>query len=434
MRRFINWLILNSVILAIGISNSGYAVTADEQKVIDTYGAQIDYTIESIKYLGATCKLNCEPVSGTSAKASPACRKTYADFFKIKGRVADETKEDSVINISLAFGYIDYKNGVEDKYAAIAFGEKLLQPCGKDHFACGFKQNPDDSGLLQKQIKVMGPDGIERTRTVEMRMRYSSHSADERTNRGQVVSAAEKSRCQTALTSSKSRPEFFANCEGAANKSICEKKSSDEFLGACYKEPQTRRTETSKQFFADALRNSDMVMYVGHARAGGGPDFGPPVIHPQTKRTYFDWYCGNYPGVNLMHGALTEGPDIMSSPPLPPVSSTTAKGAWCNGKSFDDQRKPNQKQPKIIGMFACFSKEHFKDQLRKDAPQAGLILSGDTAFEESVGQAFASLDSVLGMRCENEFQKAANVNKFMGSPGRPDYMPLPPLMVDGLFK
>lgn len=326
-----------------------WAETPDE--LTNRYKIRIERTLYDLSKLQPNCPTCSVFVAGEESVHSPVCRKTYRDFYKVKDRVADESKEDSEVNISLTFGYMDYLRDVDDYYVALAFGMQVTSKCYRGQSACGFTQDPDDAGLFRRQVKMIGPDGKERVRTVNLRMRYSSVSPSEIANRN-------------------------------------EKKAD-----------QDRRSERTCRFFAEALQKSDMAMYVGHARDGGGPDCGPPVLN-SAQRPDYNWYHKNHPGVNLMHEALT---------------ATNHK-------------------PKILAIFACAAKDHFYKKLRADAPNTGLILSGSNEFEGSVGQAIATLDSVLGMRCEDDFNKSVNVVKNIPVSNLPGGFVIAPMMIDGVFK
>lgn len=348
--------LLISVSILISISAAATSAWADgAQDVTERYRYRIEKTLYDVKSIQPDCP-SCDLFQAgegtvSAGKFSPQCQKTYRDFYKVKSHLTQETSQDTEINISLSFGYMDFLKDVDDYYAALAFGTQMTSRCYRGQFACGFTQDPDDRGVFRKEVQMLGPDGLLRRRIVKLHMRYSSVTPDERLNRG------------------------------------------------ARKADQDRRTESSRLFFADALEHSDMVMYVGHARDGGGPDFAPPVVSSETHRTDFDWYHQHHPGTDLVHQAL---------------NSTSTP-------------------PKIIGIFACYSQAHFYEQLRHDAPKAGLILSGNNEFEAAVGQAVASLDSVLGLRCEDDFKKSINVIKKINVRDLSEGFVVTPMVVDGLF-
>src|SRR5690606_23731641 len=113
--------------------------------------------------------------AGEASKAySPACRKTYRDFYKVESRIENETAEDAVIDIRLAIGYMDYLKSVEDAYVAAAFARTLTSKCVNGRNVCGFRQDPDDEETFYKRVRILGPDGKMRLRTVRLSLRSSS--------------------------------------------------------------------------------------------------------------------------------------------------------------------------------------------------------------------------------------------------------------------
>ena len=162
---------------------------------------------------------------------SLSCRKTYKTIYKIADTANQESASDRTINVRVAFGYMDFGNYTEDKYASAAFATELTSACALGRFACGFKQDPDDADLMTKTVSIMGPDGDLRTRVVRLNIHDSSVTDNELTNR---------------------------TTQG---------------------EQQDAKTAEAQKFFDDGLKQSDIVFYVGHARDGGGPDFAPPVVN-----------------------------------------------------------------------------------------------------------------------------------------------------------
>lgn len=290
-----------------------------------------------------TCE-GCEMFrAGSSTKKySPQCRQRYRDFYRIKDKVSSEGPQDQTIEIRMAFGYMDYITSVDDQYVAAAFATSLTRRCSLGQSACGFTPDPDDAELLTKEMRIMGPDGRPRRRLIKLHLRSASYTNDERLNRG------------------------------------------------TYLEEQKQKTAEAKHFFEEGLARADMVLYVGHARDGGGPDFGPPMVNPKTRRTDYNWHRANPHGLASML------------------------------KSLKEARSP----AKFVGIFACNAKEHFGEYLRKTSPKTSFVLSGANEFEASVGQAAATLDSVLGMKCSPEFTKAVNTIKNIY-----DY-PIAPVSVD----
>jgi len=325
------------------------------------YKGMIEHTLFRGAKLGqpnSNCPQCTSLAAGLEGKdPSPECRKTYNDFFKIKPRRSQESKGDTEIDVSISLGYMDDQllgnDLVDDYYAAPLIRDQLTSQCRYPGVsACGFEQEPDDASVFRKRLELIGPDGQKRFRYVRVRIFRSSASPSDKKN------------------------------------------NSSE-----YKQDQEDITASAREFFADSLKHSDMVLYIGHARDGGGPDFAPPKLRKKPPTTDLAWYRKNHPGTNLMYGALRE----TSTP------------------------------PKMIGIFACYAKDHFYQGLRKVAPGTGLVLSGNNEFFSSVGQAVAMLDSVLGRRCEAEFSAALEIPKEIKLFKDSSEVSVGPLKVDGVF-
>lgn len=318
----------------------------DPAALTNRYRGRIQETLSELKNFAPPC-VGCGLfVTGQTAGAgeamSPSCRATYNDLFKIGRTAQDESASDRTIDIKIAFGYMDFGKYTEDRYASAALFDELMAPCSAGRFACGFKQDPDDADAVFKRITVLGPDGKIRHRQFRLQVHNSSFTDSEAANR--TTSAQQ----------------------------------------------QRRKTQEAQAFFDSALKNSDIVFYIGHARDGGGPDFAPPVVSQQLHHADYAWYHAHHPGVNEMNMDLLGAPH----------------------------------SPKILGLFACYAQNHFLNWLRSLAPKTGLILSGQQEFEASLGQAIASLDSILGMRCEEQFNRAVdtitNVNSTVITPVKVD--------------
>jgi len=322
----------------------------------------IHNTLKKVREAGSQCPSCGFDFAGQSELSSPECRKTYRDFYKIRGDRRLETRDDSEINISVAFGYMDNRTDVvkstaakdvDDQYEKAAFFELLRAPCEAGTMgACGFKYESDDADVLIKRVRMIGPDGVMRYRTLRLRAKDSSVSDDDVANRNQLA------------------------------------------------EEQRLKSEETQRFFQESLRSADMVFYLGHARGGGGPDFSPPRLHGRYQLSDLNWYRRYHPGTDLMYGAL----------------------------------QSSAQQPKIIGLFACYSKELFSQGLRQAAPHSGLILSGDNEAQTALAQAMTALDSVLAGRCEGDFRRSLDsIKKFQYVFDRSETR-VAPVLLDGVFK
>jgi hypothetical protein len=341
---------LASLAFAQGARSDASQEKGPKDQLVDRYLYQINETLNRTKELTPKCADCGVYMTGRESEKSPACRKTYRDLFKIRETQAQEPKEPVGIDMRLLFGYMDNVGEVDDFYAGVASMAVLTSDCEPGLFACGFKRDPKDMQMLRKTIQVLGPDGKLRRRVIKLKLAWSSVRSDEKLNRG------------------------------------------------AFAEQQRERTGVMEREWVDGLQKSDVLLYVGHAREGGGPDFGPPKVNPKTRRTDFDWHRKNGPGVKVMEETLAR----------------------------------SEKTPKILGLFACYAQDHWSEKLKKAAPRSGLIMTGDSEFEAIVGQAIATIDSTLGLRCEEEFGRSVNViNKIDTRKGEE---PVPPVKVENLFR
>ena len=147
---------------------------------------------------------------------------------------------------------------------------------------------------------------------------------------------------------------------------------------------QTLKTKKAEDTFFGGLENADVVIYAGHARKGAGPSFGPP------------------PGSDLH------------------VNYSALKGN-VNEARMLTALKRNPKPPKLVGIFACDADKWFSDQVRaatidrRGRNLTGVATSdGLTDAEVVFAQAYAMLDSILAMRCEDEFQASLGAIREFG--------------------
>jgi hypothetical protein len=94
---------------------------------------------------------------------------------------------------------------------------------------------------------------------------------------------------------------------------------------------QKKKTEAMNARFKSALKSNEAVFYIGHSRAGGGPDFGPPQTLPDGHTDY-DWYQKHRPGLKMIEESMSPG------------------------------------QPDFYGSFSCDSLKHFTTPIRKVNP------------------------------------------------------------------
>jgi hypothetical protein len=251
-------------------------------------------------------------------KGSPQCVSRYQKLF---------SKPD--IDITMAFGYTDWRpeSLVTTSYEVGDFNQKMTQPCVPATFQgaaykmfCGFSRDSDDATLFYKQIP--GPDGKDH--------RVRIH----------VVAALDFNSSQS--------------------------ESDDQLRNT---PEQLARSAEARKEFIKALQQDDVVLYNGHARDGGGPDFSPPVL-TAAKHPDYAWYHRNHPGLNDMLTALSS----------------------------------SKHHPQVIGLMACDSKLHFEKKLSQVTPESALLLTNMTSYTEDESKTEAAfLDGLLSMRCDDDF-------------------------------
>ena len=172
------------------------------------------------------------------------CKTAYLELYKNR-----------TVDFKIIFGYKDARPArfVADRYERMLFVQRILKPCDRSQYACGFSRSKVDADLFLKDIP--GPDGQDRT--VHLRVVQSSAGPDDEENR------------------------------------------RDPF--------QKWRTRYATLAFLKSLNDGDVVFYNGHSRAGGGPDFEPPKIEP-NQQVSFSWYKYHEPGLNQILGALEGAP------------------------------------------------------------------------------------------------------------------------------
>ncbi|MBL7671064.1 MAG: hypothetical protein JNM39_11325 [Bdellovibrionaceae bacterium] len=134
-------------------------------------------------------------------------------------------KDKQVIQIGIFFGYINEKIYALDILLAATVEKYLTSPCelNQQNFVCGFSPSVIDSGVFSKN--VTWPDRTQRK--VEVFIEFPALTILDTVNRRQPLAA------------------------------------------------QNKKSEAVRQAFIAALKTMDAVIYDGHVRYGGGPDFFP---------------------------------------------------------------------------------------------------------------------------------------------------------------
>lgn len=238
---------------------------------------------QTIQTTTGDATIPCTPgvPKSTSLPADPVlCQSRYQSVFS-----------QPEVKISVAFGYDDNRPDsaeVSNPADVADFVDRLTGKCGEtddngmefDHF-CEFKRDVDDASLFYKTLT----DNDGKTHKVRMR----------------VISA-------TGMD---------VNIQ-----------DNDNQLRSSAK--QKERSQEARQAYMKALTEDDVVLYNGHSRDGGGPDFDPPVLTANNHVNY-PWYHANHPGKNDMIQALSH----------------------------------SEHHPKVIAMLSCDSKLEFQKTLNR---------------------------------------------------------------------
>lgn len=274
-----------------------------DDSLTDLYRDTILRALEAPKQIGQQCP-DCGITSAGSNQGPRMCADDYKEIYK-----------KDVVDMRVVFGYLDYKNTVEDRYQRQAMVERVTAPCTGATQMCGFKRG-DSMDIFEKVVNG---------KLVRLHLVASSASDNERTNRGDL------------------------------------------------KAQQADATARAKKAYFDGLTQSDVLLYVGHARNGGGPSFEPPKL--KNGRTDLKDY-------NKKQESWKEVVRTLESTSTP---------------------------PKIMGILACNAELHFGKDLAKAAPNSAVLLAGSkNLFESIFAQAASILESVIDQRCESDFNSAVN--------------------------
>ena len=247
--------------------------------------------------------------------------------------------KNGVLDIRYALGYFDDSQGIDIMYDGFNYGlspsldvevfhilrRALTDTCDTPtKQLCGFKEtgNPA-SGLveLSKNVNILGSNVL-----VKITLTHASASESFTDNKGPLADT------QKALTLQ------------------------------------------SEQNYFDHIGISDVVIYNGHSRNGGGPDFNPPLLDKHLHVDYDGYYRVKKPGITRVLNQMKKNPN----------------------KDF------------ILGLFACYSQKHYYSALTKVNKNQRMVLSIDTIdYFDSLHASLGLMESLLRGQCGD------NTNKFI---------------------
>lgn len=138
---------------------------------------------------------------------------------------------------------------------------------------------------------------------------------------------------------------------------------------------QLQSSERSRRSFMSALQNKDVVLYLGHARSGGGPDFLPPLLTSQGRVNY-PLYRSEQSGIRDVLGAL----------------------------------KGTHVQPAVLGVLACKSTGLFANRIRAVAPSSILVTAGELFdYNDILPTGYAMIEALVSQRCTESFGRVVKV-------------------------
>lgn len=255
--------------------------------------------------------------TSTDRNVDPSCKRQYANLYNKK-----------LIKTSFGFGYGDSENSdvVWDNFTYLAFKRRLLMPCPHGVTLCGFRADGRDPDLLRK-IAFAPTD--ENNYMIELRLTRGSIGGNHTQNMSTPQLAKQ-----------------MAHCAMATNK-----------------------------FMKEVADGADVVIYNGHSRNGGGPDF-CPGIRLANNHVNYPYYQSRRPGITALTKAMSEA-------------------------------KKKGVANKVVGMFSCSSQLHFYKPMMAVNNKAGYILTSRIAnFLEMQLDSFAALDGILAQRCNDGFEES----------------------------
>jgi hypothetical protein len=224
---------------------------------------------------------------------------------------------------TMAFGYKDARPArfVGDRYERALMAERLLAECpeGAPQGACGFERDAPDSDVFRRMI--VGPDG--RPRRIRLELLHAAAGPDDQDNR--------------------TNPH------------------------------QKWLSEYAESRFQESIRKSTVVLYNGHSRVGGGPDFSPPLINSEGTILYSEYKLAERELKNLL-------------------------------KTLND----GATEVEVLGLLSCASSQLFDERLRQAKRSLAVWSSRELLyFADALDDSWSLLDALLKMKCRTDFERIA---------------------------
>jgi hypothetical protein len=261
----------------------------------------------------------CAPLASAASTLSPiADADCQTDYLSLMANPE--------INVTVAYGYFDVADGTTwDNRILNQFLTTMTSPCKTWHTkSCGFKKTGKGPFVLTR--KMTGPDGL--IKTVKINVDAPSVSTDNKSNMSNPL--------------------------------------------------QKTKSQTVKDMYLKGLRNSEVTLYLGHSRDGGGPDFDPPRMN--GTHVDYDWYHNNPKDKKEMLNVLAENPN----------------------------------KARIVGFFSCSSIRWFSKGVSSGAPASGFIGTDDTYWTSAFDQVYPFIEKIFSYQCVDKLivadaKKVANI-------------------------
>ncbi|OFZ30174.1 MAG: hypothetical protein A2622_10025 [Bdellovibrionales bacterium RIFCSPHIGHO2_01_FULL_40_29] len=314
-------MILHSMIFTLSLMSALSAVASDNIYDYNYWGHEIirKYTAQ----IAASGTL--ETISSDPNKCLPVYKNAIAN---------------GVLDIRYALGYFDDSQGTDVMWDGVNYGispsldigmynsirRALTEPCSNSEQAdlCGFKVASEGLGIsvLEKPVVLAGGASV----LARMTLTYASASESFVLNQGELSE----------------RQKFLA--------------------------------EQSEKNYFGGIGHADIVIYNGHSRDGGGPDFNPPILDKSLHVNYRGYYQVKRPGIRRVLDLIRNGPNKDS----------------------------------VMTFFSCYSRKHFYTDLLKANPKQRLVLSADTIdYYDSLKASMGYLQGFLRGACGQELADVA---------------------------
>ena len=186
---------------------------------------------------------------------------------------------------------------------------------------------------------------------------------------GKVKSAACGFRRSGSTLTKTIRDRFTGNNIRARIHIVSSSYSSDNQANeSTHQNKQQAKSAATRGAFINAFRSSDAVIYMGHARSGGGPDFYPPILNNNGHVNY-PLYRKNRTGVKDVSSGIRKG------------SST-----------------------KVFATLACKSTGLFSSTFRKLLPNSVIVTANDLFdYSDILPTGLNLVEAIVSQRCDENF-------------------------------